>query len=88
LAGSVVRLGGEISDYKVIERYPLEASEAYGVLAALGREECKNVEIVVPAENRPGIFAWVTILIGNTTSTLQTSKCTPPAPKVPRTSLP
>jgi hypothetical protein len=44
LAGSVVRLGGEISDYKVIERYPLEASEAYGVLAALGREECKNVD--------------------------------------------
>jgi prephenate dehydrogenase len=65
-AGAMAQFGSEISNRKSIEDRFRAAREAYdalgGILVEKGGE---NVEIAVPVENRPGILARVTTLMGS-----------------------
>jgi prephenate dehydrogenase len=65
-AGAMAQLGSEISNRESIERRFREAREAYDALGGILVESTgKNVEIAVPVENRPGVFAEVTTLMGS-----------------------
>ena len=65
-AGAMAQLGSEISNRKSIENRFLAAREAYDALGGILVESTgKNVEIAVPVENRPGVFAEVTTLMGS-----------------------
>ncbi|MDQ4002897.1 MAG: prephenate dehydrogenase/arogenate dehydrogenase family protein [Actinomycetota bacterium] len=65
-AGAMAQLGSEISDRKSIEDRFHTAREAYDALGGILIESTgKNVELAVPVENRPGVFAEVTTLMGS-----------------------
>jgi prephenate dehydrogenase len=65
-AGAMAQLGSEISNREAIEQRFLQAREAYDALGGILVESTgKNVEIAVPVENRPGVFAEVTTLMGS-----------------------
>jgi prephenate dehydrogenase len=65
-AGAMAQLGSEISNRKSIEDRFLAAREAYDAMGGILIESTgKNVEIAVPVENRPGVFAEVTTLMGS-----------------------
>jgi prephenate dehydrogenase len=65
-AGAMAQLGSEIKDREVMERRFLEAREAYDALGGILVEKSgENVELVIPVENRPGVFAEVTTLMGS-----------------------
>jgi prephenate dehydrogenase len=62
----MAQLGSEIQDRESMERRFREAREAYDALGGILVESTgKNVEIAVPVENRPGVFAEVTTLMGS-----------------------
>jgi prephenate dehydrogenase len=64
-AGAMAQLGSEISNRKSIEDRFEAAREAYDALGGILIESTsKNVEIAVPVENRPGVLAEVTTLMG------------------------
>jgi prephenate dehydrogenase len=64
-AGAMAKLGSEIQDRQSMERRFREAREAYDALGGILIEGTgKNVELAVPVENRPGVFAEVTTLMG------------------------
>jgi prephenate dehydrogenase len=65
-AGTMAQLGSEISNRQSMERRFQEAREAYDALGGILVESSgNNVEIAVPVENRPGVFAEVTTLMGS-----------------------
>lgn len=65
-AGAMAQLGSEIQDKKSMERRFAEAREAYDALGGILIEGTgDNVELAVPVENRPGVFAEVTTLMGS-----------------------
>jgi prephenate dehydrogenase len=65
-AGTMAQLGSEIKDREVMERRFLDAREAYDALGGILVEKSgENVELAVPVENRPGVFAEVTTLMGS-----------------------
>jgi prephenate dehydrogenase len=65
-AGAMAQIGSEISNKKSIEDRFQTAREAYDALGGILIEGTgKNVEIAVPVENRPGVFAEVTTLMGS-----------------------
>ena len=65
-AGSMAQLGSEIGNKQSMERRFHEARRAYDALGGILIEDTgSNVELVVPVENRPGIFAEVTTLMGS-----------------------
>ena len=65
-AGAMAQLGSEISNRKSIENRFHAARDAYDALGGILIESTgKNVEIAIPVENRPGVFAEVTTLMGS-----------------------
>ena len=65
-AGAMAQLGSEIKDREAMEQRFSQAREAYEALGGILVESTgKNVEIAVPVENRPGVFAEVTTLMGS-----------------------
>ena len=65
-AGAMAQLGSEIKDRKAIEERFLAAREAYDALGGILVEKSgENVEVAIPVENRPGVFAEVTTLMGS-----------------------
>ena len=65
-AGAMAQLGSEIKDREVMQRRFLDAREAYDALGGILVEKSgENVELAVPVENRPGVFAEVTTLMGS-----------------------
>lgn len=65
-AGSMAQLGSEISNKQSMERRFHEAREAYDALGGILIEGGgDNVELAIPVENRLGIFAEVTTLMGS-----------------------
>ena len=65
-AGAMAQLGSEIKDKKAIENRFLAAREAYDALGGILVEKSgENVEVAIPVENRPGVFAEVTTLMGS-----------------------
>jgi prephenate dehydrogenase len=65
-AGAMAQLGSEISNREATEQRFLQAREAYDALGGILVESTgKNAEIAVPVENRPGVFAEVTTLMGS-----------------------
>jgi prephenate dehydrogenase len=65
-AGAMAQLGSEIQDKKSMERRFVEAREAYDALGGILIEGTgRNVELAIPVENRPGVFAEVTTLMGS-----------------------
>jgi prephenate dehydrogenase len=65
-AGAMAQLGSEIKDREAIEQRFLQAREAYDALGGILVESTgRNAEIAVPVENRPGVFAEVTTLMGS-----------------------
>jgi prephenate dehydrogenase len=65
-AGAMAQLGSEISNRESIEDRFQAAREAYDALGGILIEGAgKNVEIAIPVENRPGVFAEVTTLMGS-----------------------
>jgi prephenate dehydrogenase len=65
-AGAMAQLGSEIKDREAIEKRFLQARDAYDALGGILIEGTgKNAEIAVPVENRPGVFAEVTTLMGS-----------------------
>ena len=65
-AGAMAQLGSEIQDKKSMERRFVQAREAYDALGGILIEGTgKNVELAIPVENRPGVFAEVTTLMGS-----------------------
>ena len=65
-AGSMAQLGSEIGDKKSMERRFNEAQDAYDALGGILIESTgENAELAIPVENRPGVFAEVTTLMGS-----------------------
>jgi prephenate dehydrogenase len=65
-AGAMAQLGSEIQDRDAMKRRFMDAREAYDALGGiLVEKDGENVEIAVPVENRPGVFAQVTTLMGS-----------------------
>jgi prephenate dehydrogenase len=65
-AGAMAQLGSEIQDREKIEGRFLAAREAYDALGGILVEKSgENVEVAIPVENRPGVFAEVTTLMGS-----------------------
>jgi prephenate dehydrogenase len=65
-AGAMAQLGSEIQDRESMERRFREAREAYDALGGILVEKSgENAEIAIPVENRPGVFAEVTTLMGS-----------------------
>jgi prephenate dehydrogenase len=65
-AGAMAQLGSEVSNRHAMERRFLEAREAYDALGGILVESTgRNMEVAVPVENRPGVFAEVTTLMGS-----------------------
>jgi len=65
-AGAMAQLGSEIKDREVMEDRFRKAREAYDALGGILVERSgENVEVAIPVENRPGVFAEVTTLMGS-----------------------
>jgi prephenate dehydrogenase len=65
-AGAMAQLGSEIKDREVMEDRFRQAREAYDALGGILVERSgENVEVAIPVENRPGVFAEVTTLMGS-----------------------
>ena len=65
-AGAMAQLGSEIKDREAIEERFLQAREAYDALGGiLVEKDGINVDLAIPVENRPGVFAEVTTLMGS-----------------------
>ena len=65
-AGAMAQLGSEIQDRQAIENRFLAAREAYDALGGILVEKSgENTEVAIPVENRPGVFAEVTTLMGS-----------------------
>ncbi|BBL81215.1 prephenate dehydrogenase [Rubrobacter xylanophilus] len=65
-AGAMAQLGSEIQDRKSMERRFQEAREAYEALGGiLVDKRGESTELAVPVENRPGVLAEVTTLLGS-----------------------
>ena len=65
-AGAMAQLGSEIQDREKIEGRFLAAREAYDALGGILVEKSgENAEVAIPVENRPGVFAEVTTLMGS-----------------------
>lgn len=65
-AGAMAQIGSEISSRESIERRFQDARKAYDDLGGILVESTgHNVDITVPVENEPGIFARVTTLMGS-----------------------
>ena len=65
-AGAMAQLGSEIKDRQAIENRFKEAREAYDALGGILVEKSgENAEVAIPVENRPGVFAEVTTLMGS-----------------------
>jgi len=65
-AGAMAQLGSEIKDREAIEGRFLAAREAYDALGGILIEKSgENAEVAIPVENRPGVFAEVTTLMGS-----------------------
>jgi prephenate dehydrogenase len=65
-AGAMAQLGSEIQDRQKIEGRFLAAREAYDALGGILIEKSgENAEVAIPVENRPGVFAEVTTLMGS-----------------------
>jgi prephenate dehydrogenase len=65
-AGAMAQLGSEIKDRQAIENRFLAAREAYDALGGILVEKSgENTEVAIPVENRPGVFAEVTTLMGS-----------------------
>lgn len=65
-AGSMAQLGSEIGDKASMEKRFNEAQDAYDALGGILVEGSgDNAEIAIPVENRPGVFAEVTTLMGS-----------------------
>lgn len=64
-AGAMAQLGSEISNKENMERRFHDAREAYDALGGILIEKSgENVELAIPVENQPGVFAEVTTLMG------------------------
>jgi len=62
----MAQLGSEIQDRQAIENRFLAAREAYDALGGILVEKSgENTEVAIPVENRPGVFAEVTTLMGS-----------------------
>lgn len=65
-AGSMAQLGSEISNKNSMKRRFHEAQDAYDALGGILIEGTgDNMDIAIPVENRPGVFAEVTTLMGS-----------------------
>lgn len=65
-AGAMAQLGSEIQDRRAIENRFLAAREAYDALGGILVEKSgENADVAIPVENRPGVFAEVTTLMGS-----------------------
>ena len=65
-AGAMAQLGSEVSNRESMERRFKEAREAYdGLGGILVEKSGRNVELAIPVENSPGVFAEVTTLMGS-----------------------
>jgi prephenate dehydrogenase len=65
-AGAMAQLGSEIQDREKIEGRFLAAREAYDALGGILIEKSgENADVAIPVENRPGVFAEVTTLMGS-----------------------
>jgi len=65
-AGAMAQLGSEIKDREAIEERFRDARTAYEALGGILVEKSgENVEIAIPVENHPGVFAQVTTLMGS-----------------------
>ena len=65
-AGAMAQLGSEIQDKQSMKRRFLQAREAYDALGGILVEKSgENVDLAIPVENRPGVFAEVTTLMGS-----------------------
>ena len=65
-AGAMAKLGSEIQDRQSMERRFQDAREAYDALGGILVEKSgENADIAIPVENRPGVFAEVTTLMGS-----------------------
>jgi prephenate dehydrogenase len=65
-AGAMAQLGSEIKDREVMEGRFRRAREAYDALGGILVEKGNaNVDVAIPVENRPGVFAEVTTLMGS-----------------------
>ncbi|CAA9401765.1 Prephenate and/or arogenate dehydrogenase (unknown specificity)(EC [uncultured Rubrobacteraceae bacterium] len=65
-AGAMAQLGSEIKDRETMEGRFMQAREAYDALGGILVEKGgANVDVAIPVENRPGVFAEVTTLMGS-----------------------
>ena len=65
-AGVMAQLGSELEDRETMEGRFRQAREAYDVLGGILVEKGgANEEVAIPVENRPGVFAEVTTLMGS-----------------------
>ena len=65
-AGAMAQLGSEIKDRESMEGRFRQAREAYDALGGILVEKGgANVDVAIPVENRPGVFAKVTTLMGS-----------------------
>ena len=65
-AGAMAQLGSEIQDRESMEGRFQQAREAYDALGGILVEKGgTNVDVAIPVENRPGVFAEVTTLMGS-----------------------
>src|ERR687890_184572 len=65
-AGAMAQLGSEIKDRQSMEGRFRQAREAYDALGGILVEKGgANVDVATPVENRPGVFAEVTTLMGS-----------------------
>src|SRR5918995_756984 len=64
--GAMAQLGSEIKDRESMEGRFRQARQAYDALGGILVEKGgANVEVAIPVENRPGVFAEVTTLMGS-----------------------
>ena len=65
-AGAMAQLGSEIQDREKVKSRFLQAREAYDALGGILVEKSgENTDLAIPVENRPGVFAEVTTLMGS-----------------------
>ncbi len=65
-AGAMAQLGSEIKDREAIKDRFRRAHEAYDALGGILVEKSgANADVAIPVENRPGVFAEVTTLMGS-----------------------
>jgi prephenate dehydrogenase len=65
-AGAMAQLGSEIKDRESMKDRFRQAREAYDALGGILVEKGgANVDVAIPVENRPGVFAEVTTLMGS-----------------------